>query len=113
VEEKDSNFQSIEFAEGHPIQVEFAAIPETCRNCEAAKKFISFLMSAQAQKIVMSKNYMLPVNKTVQEGTAFDTIKLPRNIKTLQSSASPVKATKSELQSWLNLWSEISRSESQ
>lgn len=113
IEEKDSNFKSYEFSDGHPIQVEFAAIPETCRNCEAAKKFITFLLSAQAQKVIMNKNYMLPVNRSVQEGTAFDTIKLPRNLKAHQASANPIKATKSELQSWLNLWSEISRSESQ
>lgn len=105
LEEKDGNYKSFEFSDGHPVQIEFAGIPETCKNCEAAKKFVNFLLTPVAQKILMNKNYMLPVYRPAQDGTAFDTIKIVRKINKIP--------TKNELQNWINLWTEISRSESQ
>ncbi len=113
LEEKDANFQSFEFIEGHPLQVEFAGIPESCKNCEAAKKFVNFLLTPAAQKILMNKNYMLPVYRPTQDGTAFDTIKVFRNLTPNASHKTQKIPTKAELQNWLNLWGEISRSESQ
>lgn len=104
VEEKNSNFKSYEFTEGHPVQVEFAGVPETCQNCEAAIKFVQFMQTPEAQKIIMSKNYMLPIYKPAQEATAFDTIKIYK----LLSKPLP---TKEELQRWLNLWAEIRKTE--
>lgn len=113
IEEKDGNYRSFEFSEGHPVQVEFAGIPESCKNCEAAKKFVNFLLTPAAQKIIMNKNYMLPVYRPAQDGTAFDTIKVFRNLMASGNSKSQKIPTKTELQNWLNLWGEISRSESQ
>ncbi len=104
LEEKDLGFKSIEFTEGHPVQVEFAGVPEACRNCEGAIQFVQFMQTAEAQKIIMSKNYMLPVFKPAQEATAFDTIKVYK----LLSKPMP---SKEELQRWLNLWSEIRKNE--
>lgn len=104
LEEKDSGFKSIEFAEGHPAQIEFAGVPETCQNCEAAQKFVQFMQTPEAQKIIMAKNYMLPIYKPAQEATAFDTIKVYKLI-------SKPLPSKEELQRWLNLWAEIRKNE--
>ena len=76
IEEKDSSFVSLEFKEEHPLQVEFAGVPENCQNCDAATKFVQFLQSDEAQKIIMNKNYMLPVVDKIKESTAFDAVKI-------------------------------------
>ncbi len=104
IEEKNSNYKSLEFSDGHPAQIEFAGVPESCQNCEAAIKFVQFMQTPEAQKIIMSKNYMLPMYKPAQDATAFDTIKIYK----LLSKPMP---TKEELQRWLNIWSEIRKSE--
>lgn len=104
VEEKDSHFTALEFKEGHPIQVEFAGVPETCVNCDAGIRFVQFLQTAEAQKIIMEKNYMFPMLKNVQEGTAFDGVK---NFKLL-----PFKQEiKEQLQKWLGAWAELRKNE--
>lgn len=100
IEEKNENYKAYEFTEGHPIQVEYAGIPEFCNRCDAALQFIHFLQSPEAQKIIMTKNYMLPVNKMVQEGTVFDTLKIFETIKDQSVS-------REQLQKWLNIWVEI------
>ena len=74
LEDKSTDVVALEFAEGHPMQIEFAGIPETCRNCELANQFLTLLLSKEAQKIVMEKNYMFPVIKGVKEGTVFSTV---------------------------------------
>ncbi|WP_409479210.1 thiamine ABC transporter substrate-binding protein [Pseudobdellovibrio sp. HCB154] len=104
VEEKDSHFTAIEFKEGHPIQVEFAGVPDSCINCDAGVRFVQFLQTPEAQKIIMEKNYMFPMVKSVQEGTAFDGVK---NFKLL-----PFKIEmKEQLQKWLGTWSELRKNE--
>lgn len=65
--DKDYNFQFMSFKEGHPIQVEYAAVPDACWNCNVAKNFVSFLTTPFAQKILAEKNFMLPVNYKVRE----------------------------------------------
>lgn len=104
VEEKDEQFLSIEMTEALPVQVEFAGIPTTCKNCEAASMFINFLLSPQAQKIIMSKNYMLPVIHHVKEATPFDAIKVYKTL--------PVKFyEQTKIEKWINTWTEIRKNE--
>lgn len=71
IEEKTSEYKAISFAQGHPIQTEFMGILRGCRQCNLAKKFTRFLLSPEGQKIIMLKNYMLPVIQGVTEGTPF------------------------------------------
>ncbi len=104
IEEKNANYKSLEFTDGHPAQIEFAGVPDSCQNCEAAIKFVQFMQTPEAQKIIMSKNYMLPMYKPAQDATAFDTIKIYK----LLSKPLP---SKEELQRWLNIWSELRKSE--
>ncbi len=100
LEEKDDQFLSIETQEALPVQVEFAGIPATCKNCEAAEMFVNFLLSPPAQKIIMSKNYMLPVIDQVKEATPFDAIKVYKT--------HPVKLyEQAQIEKWINIWTEI------
>lgn len=104
VEEKDSSYKSLEFKEGHPSQVEFAAVPDSCSNCEAGIKFVQFLQSQEAQRIIMEKNYMFPIERNVQEGTAFDSVKLFKLL--------PFQIDNKEaIQKWLSVWAELRKND--
>ncbi len=72
IEEEDSSYVALSFEEPLPVQFEFVGIPEYCRNCELAERFINFMLSSEGQKIIMQKNYMLPVMKGVIDGTPFE-----------------------------------------
>ena len=71
VEEKNSDVVAFEFQEGHPLQVEFAGVPSTCRNCELAEKFLALALSPTGQKVLMEKNYMFPVIPSVVADSVF------------------------------------------
>lgn len=104
VEEKDDNYTGLEPAEALPAQVEFAGIPMTCKNCEAAEIFLNFLLSEEAQKIIMSKNYMLPVIEKTKEATVFDSLKVYKIL--------PIKFYDSaKIDKWINTWSEIRKND--
>lgn len=104
LEEKDDQYLSIETAEPLPVQVEFAGIPSSCKNCEAAEMFVNFLLTPEAQKIIMTRNYMLPVIDRVKEATAFDAIKVYKTL--------PVKFyEQNKIEKWINTWTEIRKNE--
>lgn len=77
IEEKNDSFQTIEMVEPMPVQVEFAGIPAFCRSCELAEGFLNLMLSPEGQKVVMEKNYMMPILKDVRTGTPFEKIKIP------------------------------------
>ncbi|MGZ3691718.1 MAG: thiamine ABC transporter substrate-binding protein, partial [Pseudobdellovibrio sp.] len=95
VEEKDDSYVAVETTEPLPVQVEFAGIPATCKNCEAAEVFVNFLLSDEAQKLIMSKHYMFPVIDRVKEGTPFDAVKVYKTL--------PIKFyEQSKVEKWIN-----------
>ncbi len=69
--EKKDLFEALIFTEGHPIQVEYLGIPESCAQCEIATDFAKYLLTAPAQNLIMYKNMMLPAIKGIKEGTEF------------------------------------------
>jgi thiamine transport system substrate-binding protein len=71
VEEKDRGYQAVTFKEGHPVQVEFAGIPDSCRQCGLAADFLKFLAGPEAQRLNMMKNYMFPARSGLLAGTVF------------------------------------------
>ncbi len=76
--EKDMGYEVANFSQGHPLQVEYAGIPEACGQCKLAVDFIHFLLSAPSQRHIMTTNYMFPVRDKVSEGTPFAQLpKLP------------------------------------
>lgn len=78
----DRNFQVLSFPEGHPVQVEYMGIPKACGECELAQKFLEEMLTPAAQKIVMEKNYMLPVIKGLEDQTVFAELPPLKVIKT-------------------------------
>lgn len=89
--EKDRNYQILSFPEGHPVQVEFAAVPADCRECDLATQFVASLTGAEAQRDIMEKNFMFPVLKDLEAGTIF--AELPQ-LKTIET------ATGKDLSEW-------------
>jgi thiamine transport system substrate-binding protein len=73
--EKDESYQAAIFANGHPLQIEYAAVPDSCRECDLAVQFTRFLLEPETQKLIMEKNFMLPVVADAAKGTPFE--KLP------------------------------------
>ncbi len=72
--EKDDRYRFAVFKSPHPVQVEFAAIPDSCEQCELALLFLKFLNGPPAQAVIMNKNWMLPVNEIASRGTPFAAI---------------------------------------
>ena len=75
VEEGNRTYQPAVFDEGQPVQEEYAGVPDGCVNCESAHRFVQFLLRPDIQKLIMSKNYMMPVVAGVEKGSEFE--KLP------------------------------------
>ena len=73
IEEK-KKYSSFYSQQGHPYQVEIAAIPTSCREPALANLFVRFLLTKKAQSILMKKNYMLPVIENVVRNTPFETL---------------------------------------
>lgn len=60
-EKNERAVQFMSFEEGHPISIEYAAIPNSCWNCGAAESFLQLMLSPAGQEILYKKNFMLPV----------------------------------------------------
>lgn len=105
LEEKDLSYIALEFQEAHPVQVEYMGIPEFCKNCDLAEKFMNKILSVEGQKIVMEKNYMFPVIQGVKDNTAF--AQVPR-FKTMDKIEIP---STSEVEDLLKRWSAVRRGE--
>jgi len=81
--DKQMEYQILEFPEGHPVQVEFAAVPASCRECELGADFIRHMLEPESQRVIMEKNFMLPAVNGVEKGTVF--ADLPR-LKTVKAA---------------------------
>ncbi|SKA11072.1 thiamine transport system substrate-binding protein [Oceanospirillum multiglobuliferum] len=68
------------FAEGHVAQVEVAAIAANSAQVELAQQFVAFLISPEAQRIIPTTNWMLPVIDGVDLPAAFDQLIKPQQI---------------------------------
>lgn len=105
IEENDNNFVALPFAEPAPVQFEFVGIPDFCRHCDLAEKFVNLMLSPEGQKIIMEKNYMFPVMKGVMEGTPFESA---LNVRTMDNIE---MLSISEVDRLLKKWTEIRRGE--
>lgn len=75
IEEKDEIYQPVYLKEKHPVHIEYAGILNTSTQKEKAQAFLDFLLDPDAQKIIMQKNYMLPVTAGVTKGSEFEKLK--------------------------------------
>lgn len=69
--ERDFNYTYLNDREGHPFQIEFAGVSQRCRSCSMAQRFIDYLLEPHNQKLLMRKNYMLPVIENVELTDSF------------------------------------------
>ncbi len=79
--ENDRKYQVLSFPEGHPVQVEYVAVPAQCRQCELAVQFVDMLLQPENQRVIMQKNFMLPVLMGVEKDSIYS--ELPE-LKTIQ-----------------------------
>lgn len=100
--EENKKYSFFTFQEGHPYQMEYVAIPETCRQCLLAQKFIQFLLKKNSQQILMNKNYMLPVIQGVKENSPFKHLSEWPII-----SYEKIDMFLSEKKKWLKIWEDI------
>jgi thiamine transport system substrate-binding protein len=63
IAEQNDRYQALEFAEGHPIQIEVAAMTKT-ELSDLARSFLQFMISPAFQDIIPENNWMLPVAPT-------------------------------------------------
>jgi len=97
--EKDLGFKAVSFKDGHPVQIEYVAVPANCRSCERAREFVEFLLEPKSQRLIMEKNFMFPALRGVKDGTLFE--ELP-NLKALPSSKALSDSV--EVQRLLEVW---------
>lgn len=69
--EKNFEFDFFVTDEGHPWQVELAGVSDRCRRCKDAEAFIRFLLEPESQRLLMTKNFMLPAVSGVERTGAF------------------------------------------
>lgn len=63
IAEQNDRYQAAEFSEGHPIQIEVAAMTKTDQ-ADLARSFLTFMISPAFQDIIPENNWMLPVAAT-------------------------------------------------
>ncbi len=80
VAEKKSQYKAALFSEGHVAQIEVAAITRSSKQPERAREFLTFLVSAEAQAIIPTSNWMLPVVDDVVLPPVFDQLISPQRI---------------------------------
>jgi thiamine transport system substrate-binding protein len=61
IEEKTDRYAALAFDEGHPEQVEFAAVVKGSSKDQLAKTFLDFLTETDTQKTIAMGNWMFPV----------------------------------------------------
>jgi thiamine transport system substrate-binding protein len=61
--DKTTRYKALIFEQGHPMQVEFAAVLKGAPNKNGAEAFIDFLLSVDAQNILPLTQWMYPANK--------------------------------------------------
>ena len=63
--DKTNRYKALIFAEGHPAQVEGLGLVRGAKNSRAAKAFIDFMLTDEAQSVLPLTQWMYPVSKTV------------------------------------------------
>ena len=102
VNDKDETYRAAVFAGGHPLQIEYAGVPESCVSCAPAIEFVLFLLEPSIQKLIMERNYMLPVVEGVVRDTPF--ARLPPFTVLKMSSAPELLERREEI---LKRWREL------
>ncbi|WP_230413371.1 thiamine ABC transporter substrate binding subunit [Zooshikella ganghwensis] len=97
--EKVTHYQAAAFIEGHTLQVEVAAQLAQSKHPELARQFLAFLLSPNAQRIIATHNWMLPVRAIKQLPPAFGQLITPR-----KSLEMPLETIAKQRKQWLRQW---------
>lgn len=98
VAEEKAQYKAAAFSEGHVAQIEVAAISAYTKKPELAKQFLNFLISPQAQSIIPTTNWMLPVVDNIELPKVFDELIQPKRI-----GFTP-KQIAQQRKSWIREW---------
>lgn len=100
VEEKSDRYQAASFSDGHYVQIEVAGILKSAKDSDLAKSFLTFLVSPEAQDIIPTTNWMMPVAATTNPlPDAFGKLVQPE--KTLLLGSDEVAKNR---QAWIDEW---------
>jgi thiamine transport system substrate-binding protein len=84
-------YRALVMEEGNPIQIEGAALLKTTaahpERRAAAREFLSFLISEEAQALIPLKNWMLPARENVRLPASFKNLPEPRKVWVSRGSA--------------------------
>lgn len=80
VAEGKDHYRAALFSEGHVAQIEVAAITRTSKQPKLARQFLAFLVSTEAQAIIPTTNWMLPVIDGVELPPVFKQLIAPTRI---------------------------------
>lgn len=101
--EDNTNYKATIFKEGNYLQLEGVGIIKGASNVSNAEKFLTYLLSAEAQNIIPLTNFMFPVNNDVVLPDSFKYALRPE--KAIQMDYSEIE---SNYELWLNQWTENS-----
>ncbi|MCT8761953.1 thiamine ABC transporter substrate binding subunit [Glaesserella parasuis] len=97
--EQTDKYVAADFAEGHLVQVEVAAITKSSKQFKLAQQFLGFLQQPESQRIISYYNVMKPVVNTKAD-PLFNTLPTYQTISfTLPDN--------SEIKRWINTWLNI------
>lgn len=97
VAEESDQYQAALFTEGHVAQIELAAVTASSKQVELAQAFLQFLLSEEAQTVIPTTNWMLPVRTDIELPEVFLQTK-PQRI-----GFSP-EETEAGRETWLRTW---------
>jgi thiamine transport system substrate-binding protein len=107
VVEQDLNYQFISFDEPLPMQFEYFAVPEFCKQCDLAEKFITLMLSVEGQREIMNSNVMFPVVAAAMKDSPYEkAFEQVSKMKILTQVDSP---SAEEVDRLLKKWTEIRR----
>ncbi|ATF10184.1 thiamine ABC transporter substrate binding subunit [Candidatus Enterovibrio altilux] len=98
IAEKNSNFASANFDEGHYMQVEVAAKVKSSKNQALADAFMQFILSDEFQNAIPTGNWMYPVTN-IKLPDSFSSLLVPTN--NLQFTPENVADNRSR---WIREW---------
>lgn len=100
--EESHRFKAALFSDGHYRQIEGLGILKTAPHPEAARRFVDFILTEEAQAVIPLTNFMMPVNQKTALPDSFDYAPVPD--KGLLLSTNEIRERSEEwIQSWLSV----------
>lgn len=98
--DKTDRYQALVFAQGHTAQIEGLGLVRGARNPAAAKAFIDFMLTDEAQSVLPLTQWMYPVSASVKLPGCYRAA--PKASRTLSADPAAVSAAVSEVISILS-----------